>query len=70
MLGDVIIQEADGLDAVAAAAHELRCELRPGLPSTDDRDALDDALGRLLLSPEAFAQSADRYPEAHEQYQR
>ena len=59
MLGGVIIQKADGLDAVAAAAHELRGELRPGLAGADNRDTLYRALGRLLLAPETFAQGAD-----------
>jgi hypothetical protein len=55
MLGRVIIQEADRLDAVAAAAHELRSELRARLAGAHDRDAFDDALGRLALAPESFA---------------
>ena len=70
MLGDVIVQEADGLDPVTTAAHELRNELRSGLAGADNRDALDDALSRLLLRPETFAQGTDRDPEAHEEHQR
>ena len=66
MLGDVIIQETDRLDTVAATAHELRGELRACLPGADNRDALDGALRRLLLAPEAFAQRTDRDPEADE----
>ena len=70
MLGDVVIQEADGLDPMTTAAHELRGELRSGLAGTDDRDALDDALSRLLLRPKTFAQGPDRDAKAHEEHQR
>ena len=69
MLGDVVVEETDRLQAVATPAEEVGDKLRPSLARADDSNTLDHAGGGGRTDGEALAQGAHRDAEADEQDQ-
>ena len=69
VLGDVVVEEADRLEAVTSSAEKVGDELRAGLAGADHGDTLDHPGRRGRADGEPFTQRAHRDAEADEQDQ-
>ena len=70
VLGDVVVEEADRLEAVAAATEQVGDELGARLTGADDGDAFDHAGRRTRAGGETLPEGADGDAETDEQHER
>jgi hypothetical protein len=70
MLGGVVVQETDGLQAVAATREEVGGELFAGIAGSDDGDALERRRRGRGFARETLAQGTDGHAETDEEDQR